>query len=136
MSEKNVTPIYTTEDLARLVANHDREHPEHGHDCGCENGLLPMLRTYFDPPASPMADTFPPYVPPDLEKAEPQPQPHARQGRKPWLQQREDETEEQYNHRTSHSCYNCGAFIVDTQLLDLHEDECSRQGKRDDRWWP
>jgi hypothetical protein len=52
--------------------------------------------------------------------------------KKPWMRKRPGETDEQYDWRIAHSCYNCGAVIVDSRALDAHEDECSRRGKRND----
>jgi hypothetical protein len=42
----------------------------------------------------------------------------------PWLDQHEDETEEQYNTRLAHTCYQCGAYFVILDMLWPHEDEC------------
>ena len=50
--------------------------------------------------------------------------------RKPWLKRHSGETKSEYDYRTSHSCYNCGTFIVDTDALNRHEDQCSHQGRR------
>jgi hypothetical protein len=119
------TPIYTRQDLADLVAQHDREHPDHDDDCSCRNGLIAMLRTYFAP-VRPFTNAIPaPNVPPD----EP-PTNNDNRARKPWLNRRPDETKEQYDFRISRSCYNCGTFIVDGEALNRHEDECSAQGRR------
>jgi hypothetical protein len=120
------TPIYTRRDLAELVAEHDREHPDHSDNCDCENGLISMLRVYFAPTEPIITDEPAPYIPPDTRP----PQTENPSKRKPWLNQREAETQAEYNHRTSHSCYNCGQYISDREELNEHEDNCSQQGRR------
>lgn len=125
-SKPSHTPIYTREDLAKLVAQHDREHPDHDRDCSCRNGVIAALRTYFAPAVRPVS-TVTAYVPPDSQSADGQ---DDGKERKPWLTRRAGEARAQYDHRISHSCFNCGTFIVDRNALDLHEDECSQQGRR------
>jgi hypothetical protein len=112
--------------FAALLAKHDREYPDHGEGCACENGLISTLRTYFGP-ALPDENSVAPYVPPD---SRPAPTRKKVDPRKPWLKRRPGETKAQYDHRIHHSCFNCGTFIVDTQALNVHEDECAQQGKR------
>ncbi len=119
-------PIYGRKDLAELVAKHDREFPDHGANCACQNGLITTLRTYFAP-VEPVTNVVAPYVPPDSRPGRIR---NESDPRKAWLKRRQSETEAQYDYRISHSCYNCGTFIVDKQALNLHEDECSVQGKR------
>ena len=77
-------------------------------------------------PIAPVVDDGPlPYVPLGV-------QPHMPGAgkRKPWLKQRAGETKEQFDHRTSHSCYNCGTYIANGAALNDHEDQCSDQGRR------
>lgn len=42
---------------------------------------------------------------------------------RPWMALKDGETEREWHQRMSHTCYDCGAFIVDTRLLNLHESE-------------
>jgi hypothetical protein len=119
-------PIVNRAVFAELVAKHDREFPDHGEACACENGLISTLRTFFGP-AVLVQNAVAPYVPPDSQPASPR---NKVDPRKPWLKRRPGETKAQYDYRIHHSCYNCGTFIVDTQALNLHEDECSQQGRR------
>lgn len=119
------------QELADLVTKHDQERPDHGDDCGCHNGIIPTLRIYFGPPIQPGPDEYAPYIPPETKHAESKP--HPGEDRRPWLKQRGDEDRQQYDFRISHSCYNCGTFIVDKNLLNVHEDQCSHQGKRDNK---
>lgn len=115
------TTIYSRQDLAELVAKHDREHPDHGNDCACHNGLIATLRMRF-------ASAVP--TPGVATSAAQAAETHESGARKPWLNRRAGETQAQHDHRISHSCYNCGAFIVDMEALNRHEDECSAQGRR------
>jgi len=119
--------VYTAKELAELVAVHDREHSDHKFDCMCHNGILPALRTFFQPAGQPVSDSPRPYVPPDVVAPR---RCSNEAARKPWLTRREGETKAQYDWRISHSCYNCGTVIADDALLNGHEDDCSAQGKR------
>lgn len=132
MTAHSRTPIYARKDLAALVAEHDREHPDHGPDCGCRNGLIWTLRIYFAPAVSVGGSGGPPpYVPPDVLPPRgpdvwPADSPEVIE-RKPWLQRRTEETSVDYDFRISHSCYNCGMFIVDSAALNQHEDQHGRR---------
>ncbi|HCU51531.1 MAG TPA: hypothetical protein DGG94_17310, partial [Micromonosporaceae bacterium] len=105
MTNEKFTPIYTTRELAELVTKHDEEHPGHGRDCPCENGMISTLRIYFAP-VEPFAKAVKPYVPPEI-KQEQSKLPHDPNMLKPWLA-RGDETRREYDWRILHSCYNCG----------------------------
>lgn len=121
------SPIYTRSDLAELITQHDQEHPDHGRTCDCANGLIKALRTYFAPAEPATMDVPRPYVPPFAQP--PKPAEDASE-RRPWLKQRDGETQAEYDHRISHSCYNCGRYIKDRDKLNQHEDQCSQQGRR------
>lgn len=118
------TPIYTRQELVELVGQHDGEHPDHGNECSCHDGLIATLRTQFAPAV--LAGNLPPRQPPAAQAAKN----HERDTRRPWLTRRAGESQAQYDFRTSHSCYNCGVFIVDMAALNRHEDECSARGRR------
>jgi hypothetical protein len=63
--------IYTLRELADLLAQHDREHPKHGENCGCRHGLIWAARMLFASTArpAPVAVFEPrPYVPPDVRR--------------------------------------------------------------------
>jgi hypothetical protein len=131
MVDKRIAPIYTVEELRDLAATHDRCHPDHANGCNCHNGLIATLRTYFAVPLPPPLHAgFREYVPPELRVVEPRT--HGDEGRKPWLNQRDDETHDEYQLRLFRSCYNCGTVIAERELLHLHEDQCSSQGRRHD----
>ncbi len=128
MTGKPHTSIYTRRDLAELVARHDRQHPDHRDGCDCETGIIAILRRIYFAPTEPITTDEPkPYSPPDTQP--PRITEEASE-RRPWLKRRDGETQEDYDHRTSHSCYNCGQYISDREALNRHEDECSQQGRR------
>lgn len=53
---------------------------------------------------------------------------------KPWLDQREGETEDQYNARLANTCYTCGGFFVITAILVAHEEQCRGESDDPDMW--
>ncbi|MGH9961828.1 MAG: hypothetical protein ACREBC_32645, partial [Pyrinomonadaceae bacterium] len=62
-------PIYSTRELAKLLAEHDQGHPDHGNDCTCHHGLFKAARTLFASTARPVsvaANEPRPYVSPDV----------------------------------------------------------------------
>jgi len=40
---------------------------------------------------------------------------------RPWLKRKRDETAQEWNRRTNHSCYACGDYYTDLIELDAHE---------------
>lgn len=60
-----------------------------------------------------------PYVPPQQGQVLPD-----RAYLKPWQHRRPGETTEQFQDRTSHSCWKCGREIRDMATLDTHETTC------------
>lgn len=127
MTDKKFTPIYPVQELAELVTKHDKEHPDHGRDCLCENGMMSTLRIYFTP-VEPNVKAVKPYMPPEIKRDQPKP-PRDENILKPWLAQRDNETQKDHAWRVAHSCYNCGTVIVDQSVLDRHEDRCGSQGR-------
>jgi hypothetical protein len=43
--------------------------------------------------------------------------------RQPWQQRRDGETLWEWNRRTNHTCWRCGHYEPDLDVLDAHEEE-------------
>jgi len=60
-----------------------------------------------------------PYIPRVIDTPEPGDYPPS----KPWLQPLDGESKEAHINRLYHTCYACGRYEEDMQVLDLHEAE-------------
>ena len=63
-----------------------------------------------------------PYVPPEQRGAA-----SRRAYAKVWMEPKRGETEAERQDRLAHSCCYCGLFLVDSAVLDAHEDRCTEQ---------
>ena len=43
--------------------------------------------------------------------------------RRPWLMRKQNESVQEWNRPTNHSCYACGDYYKDLDELDVHESE-------------
>lgn len=65
----NHAPIYSTRELVALLTEHDREHPDHGNECTCRQGLIKAIRILLASKTRPVpvvVNAPRPYVPPDV----------------------------------------------------------------------
>lgn len=52
---------------------------------------------------------------------------------RPWLERREDETDDAYAQRMSKTCHKCGVYFVQAEILAPHLADCEVPDEETDR---